>query len=118
MRAAAAGVSPGRSSQSWRIEQPLWRDRLPGCLDAQAFADGLGGRRAIERVEVQAWHLRIDEPLTQIRHDIEAECTDRFAVVAEAFQTACDPARYFGAAHLGETHQLREVRDRHDARHD
>ncbi len=66
---------------------------------------------------MQARRAAGQQPFAQRRHHIQAEGLDRRAVVAEAGQLQAHPARDLGAAHVGEAHQLRVVRDRHDAGH-
>jgi hypothetical protein len=72
----------------------------------------------VHRVKVQPRCARHQQLIAQVGHHVQAECADRFAVVAVALQAQPDPARDLGAAGVGKACQLRVIGDRHDARDD
>ncbi|OMP13258.1 hypothetical protein COLO4_01993, partial [Corchorus olitorius] len=85
---------------------------------AQSLPDRPRGAGGVERVEVQARRAALQQAVAHGRHHVQAERANRFTIVAKAFEALGDPARHFRTAHLGKAHQLRRIRDRHDAGHD
>ena len=59
-----------------------------------------------------------EELVAERRDHVEAERADRGGVVPVAFELDAHPARDLRAAGIRESRELREIADRHDARHD
>src|SRR6516225_2408475 len=74
--------------------------------------------RGVESVEVQSRRAALQEPRTQIGHDVETERADRRRVVAVALELAADPAWNLRSAGIGEARELGKAADRHDPGHD
>src|SRR5687767_10944924 len=60
----------------------------------------------------------VAQAAAELGDDVRAELAHGFGIVAEREHPLLDPARDFGTARFGEALELREIRDRHDARHD
>src|SRR3954468_16995566 len=85
---------------------------------AEGVADREGGLRAVQRIEMK---LVDAMPLQQV-HLLDGHCgrdhLARLGVVLEPVEAVLEPVRDARAAALGEARDLREARDRQDARHD
>src|SRR5438445_11524313 len=90
----------------------------PLAAQLQPLANRQRRLGAVQSIKVDGRRAALDRLAAQLGDDIGAEFADRIDIVAERFQTLGDPARNLGAAHVGETAQLRILRDRHDARRD
>ena len=67
---------------------------------------------------MDAGRATVEQALTQLRDDIRAERANGRGVVHKAFHLERDPARHINRVFCCEARDLREVVERHDARHD
>ena len=94
---ARTGIFPARTEGSLvRI-----RDAQP-----ESLPDDRRQLRLVQRVEVQPRSAVREKVRAQLGHDIEPESANRSRVVPEALHLASNPARYFGAARVGEARQF------------
>src|SRR5688572_8237095 len=74
--------------------------------------------RFVERVEVDSRCTSLDEPETLDRRVHDPELVYAFRLIGQAIELRAEASRDRRAAHLGETFDLLDVLDRHDARDD
>jgi len=89
-----------------------------GGLVAQTLADGGRQSGLVEGVEMQAGGAVAQEAAAHFGYHVQPQRFDGGGVVGIGLQLQSQPARNFGAAHIGEAGQLGEVGNRHDAGHD
>src|SRR5512145_1613392 len=109
--------SSRRNSPMRSCRMSVRRGPLPGP-HAERMADGVGELGTVQRVEVELVDPVFLQALHLIDRDTRGDQPPRIGVVVEPVEAFDEPRRNARTATLSKAEQLREARDRQDARHD